>query len=478
MSLPSAPPHATAPRMPSAVRAYEPDLLLSGGRVLSGVCLCVQDGKVASIGPAPEGAERIPLRRAAILPGLVSGHSHAFQRAIRGRTEWRAHDRDDFWSWREAMYAAAERLGPDDLEAVSRMCFLEMARSGITCVGEFHYLHRDERGLPYSNPNELDLRVLRAARDVGLRVVLLRVAYARSGYRIAHNPRQRRFIEGSPDEYLKNLDALHAAVKSDPLATVGAAPHSVRACPADWIEPIAREAARRGFPLHLHVSEQPVEVAQSREEHGLTPPRALQKLGALHENMTAVHAVHLDDDDVKALGDARATVCACPTTERNLGDGIVRADALLAAGARLCLGTDSEAQLDLLEDARQLELNLRLQKLERAVLDPRQGEVGGLGARLYGIASEGGMRSLGLPGGGLRAGEPADFLVVDLDDPSIAGAAEDDLASVATFALSRGAIREVHVAGRCIVHEGRTGLEGPVVTNFRAAMARLWGGSR
>jgi formimidoylglutamate deiminase len=455
------------------VLAFEPELLLSGGRALRGASLCVDGGKVVSVGAAPAGAERVPLRRAAILPGLVTAHSHAFQRAIRGRTEWRAHEVDDFWTWREAMYAAAERLSPDDLEAVSRMCFAEMALSGITCVGEFHYLHRDERGRPYSNPNELDLRVLRAARDVGLRVVVLRVAYARSGYRIADNPRQRRFIEGSVDEYLKNLAALADSIGSDPLASVGAAPHSVRACPGEWISAIAAEARRRGWPLHLHVSEQPAEVAQSRAEHGASPPLVLQKLGALDERTTAVHAVHLDDADVAALGAARATVCACPTTERNLGDGIVRADALLAAGARIAFGTDSEAQLNVLEDARQLEYHLRLSKWQRALLDPREGRVDGLGARLYSFASEGGMRSLGLPGGGLRAGEPADFIVVDLDDPSIAGCGDDDLAAAAVFALERTGIRETWVAGRRVVFDRET-----IVRDFRGAMARLWGGAR
>ena len=455
------------------MRAYQPELLLSGGRALAGAALCVEGGVVASVGPVPEGAEVIPLRRAAILPGLVTAHSHAFQRAIRGRTEWRAHQRDDFWTWREAMYAAAERLTPDDLEAVSRMCFYEMARSGITCVGEFHYLHRDLRGGAYADPNELDLRVLRAARGVGLRVVLLRVCYARAGFNIPENPRQRRFIEGSPEEYLRALDALDSIVRGDALASVGAAPHSVRACPASFIEPIAKEASRRGWPLHLHVSEQPAEVAQSRAEYGCSPPLLLQKLGALHERTTAVHAVHLDDADVRALGEAKATVCACPTTERNLGDGIVRADALLAAGARLALGTDSEAQLNLLEDARQLEYHLRLSKLERAVLDPGGGEVGGLAARLYAIASEGGMRSLGLPGGALRPGEPADFIVADLDDPSLAGCAEDDLAAAAVFALERTALRGTYVAGERIEADGEL-----IVREFRAAMARLWGGAR
>ncbi len=448
--------------------AYQPELLLSGGRAHSGVALTVRGGLVESIGALPDGAEAVPLRRCAILPGLVSAHSHAFQRAIRARTEWRQHARDDFWTWREAMYAAAERLSPDDLYAVSRMCFLEMARSGITCVGEFHYLHRDEQGRRYGDPNELDLRVLQAARDVGLRIVLLRVAYARAGFQLPDNPRQRRFIEGSDGEYLDALDALERAVKGDALASVGAAPHSVRACPAGWIRAISDEAHRRGWPLHLHVSEQPGEVEQCKREHGKSPPLLLRELGALDERMTAVHAVQLDADDIRAIGDARATVCACPTTERNLGDGIVRADQLLAAGARMALGTDSEAQLDVFEDARQLEYHLRLSSLERAVLDPREGEVAGLGARLYSIASEGGMRSLGLPGGALRVGEPADFLVVDLDDPSLAGCAADDLAAAAIFSLERTAIRETYVAGRRLALDA-----GPVVRDFRAAMARL-----
>jgi formimidoylglutamate deiminase len=459
--------------MAEPLRAFVPNLLLSGGRALPGAALCVQGGAVQSVGPIPEGAEVVRLPRAALLPGLVSAHSHAFQRAIRARTEWRAHEVDDFWTWREAMYAAAERLGPDDLEAVSRLCFLEMARSGITCVGEFHYLHRDEAGRPYADPNELDLRVLRAAREVGLRVVLLRVAYARSGYGIAHNPRQRRFIEGSPEEYLRALDALARATQGDALASVGAAPHSVRACPAEWIREIAQHAAGQGWPLHLHVAEQRAEVAQCRAEHGLTPPLLLEKLGALHARTTAVHAVHLDDEDVRALASARATVCACPTTERNLGDGILRADALLAAGAHLALGTDSEAQLALLEDARQLEYHLRLQREQRAVLDAHGGDPAGLGARLYRIASEGGMRSLGLPGGALRPGEPADFFVADLDDLSLAGCGADDLAAAAVFALERTAIRATYVAGRRIEID-----EARVVRDFRAAMARLWGGTR
>ena len=446
--------------------AFLPDLLLSGGRVLEGAALVVKGGAVEAVGAPPAGAEVVRLGGRAIAPGLVSAHSHAFQRAIRGRTEHRTQGRDDFWSWREAMYAAAGRLSPDDLYAVSRFCFAEMAVSGITAVGEFHYLHRDLEGRPYADPNELDLAVARAAREVGLRLVLLRVAYARAGFGVPENPRQRRFIEGSADEYLRNLDALAGALAGDPLASVGAAPHSVRACPAGWIEAIAREAARRGWPLHLHVSEQPGEVAQCRSEHGLSPPLLLEKLGALTGRTTAVHAVHLDSADIAALGAARATVCACPTTERNLGDGVVRADRLLAAGCSLSLGTDSNVQLALLEDARELEYHLRLVELRRSVLDTG----GGLGAPLYGIASEGGMRSLGLPGGALRPGEPADFLVADLDDPSIASASAQDFAALAVFSMERTAIRAVYVAGQPLAPD----LVPAALPGFRAALRRLW----
>jgi formimidoylglutamate deiminase len=339
-----------------------------------------------------------------------------------------------------------------------------MARAGITAVGEFHYLHRDPSGNPYADPNELDLAVARAAQEAGLRVVLLRVAYARSGFRTPENPRQRRFIEGSAGEYLRNLEALSRHV------TVGAAPHSVRACPAEWIREIAHEAFRRGWPLHLHLAEQRAEVEQCQAEHGTTPALLLEKLGVLRDTTTAVHAVHLTAQDIAALGRAGATVCACPTTERNLGDGVVRADLLLAAGARLCIGSDSEVQLSPLEDARQLEYHLRLVQEQRAILDFEQAGVGGLGAKLYGIGSEGGMRSLGLPGGALRPGDPADFIAVDLDDPSIAGANAEDLMSNVVFAMERTAIRETWVRGEPLPLD----FEGALPA-FRDAMRRLWG---
>lgn len=447
-----------------AAISYRPDFLFSGGRVLLGASLSVRDGLVQAAEEPGATVVRLPGR--ALLPGMVAAHSHAFQRAIRGRTEYRVpeHSRDDFWTWREAMYAAAERLGPDDLYQVSRFCFLEMARAGITAVGEFHYLHRGRDGKPYADPNELDLAVAHAAEEAGLRVRLLRVAYARSGFRLSENPRQRRFIESSSDEYLRNLHSLAEEVP------VGAAPHSIRACPAEWIRDIAAEAKRQGWVLHLHVSEQPGEVEQCKAEHGTTPVLVLERLGAVHDRMTAVHGVHLTPEEIALLGRARSTVCACPTTERNLGDGIVRAGALLAAGAHICFGSDSEVQLSPLEDARQLEYHLRLVELQRAVLDADPRGPGGLGARLYQLASASGMRSLGFEGGSLLPGEPADFVEVNLDDPSIAGSSAEDLMANVVFSLERTALLATYVAGRRLELDFEGALPG-----FKAAMRRLWG---
>jgi formimidoylglutamate deiminase len=466
-----------------------PDLLLAGGRVYAGAALVVAGGAVVRVGEPGPDAERVPLPGRAILPGLVSAHSHAFQRAIRGRTQVRHPGRSDFWSWRHAMYRAAEALDPGDVHAVARMAFHEMARSGITAVGEFHYLWRDPAGRRYGDPELLAREVVRAAREVGLRIALLRVAYARGGAGQAASAEQRRFVDGSPEEVAESAARLAASTRADPLVTVGLAPHSVRACPAGWIGSLAGEARRQGWPLHVHVSEQPAEVEQCRAEHGVTPVELLDRLGALGPGTTAVHAIHLTGGDVAALGRTRTMVCACPTTERDLGDGVVPADLLLDAGAGLSLGTDSNVQVDLLEDARALEGNLRLVRRERGVLAPREESavqadgatgVDGLGRRLLGFATAGGMRALGLPGGTLAPGDPADFVAVALDDPSLAGASRDDLVPVVVFSAARTAVREVFVAGQPIVQgggdvAGRPGGE-EIVRDFERTMRKLWGG--
>ncbi|WP_426757091.1 formimidoylglutamate deiminase [Myxococcus sp. Y35] len=461
----------------SDITVYQPDLLYSGGRFLEGRVLAVDaDGRILEPALVPAGARTVALPGRALLPGLVNGHSHAFQRLIRGRTEYVASGReaDDFWSWREAMYRAAESLSPEDLYVASRQAFVEMALAGITTVGEFHYVHHQPDGTPYADRNTLAHAVIRAARDVGLRICLLRVGYARAGFRVAENPRQRRFIDPDADTFLASVEALARDVRGDAAVSVGLAPHSVRAVSREWLSTLASSTVRR-LPIHMHVAEQPKEIEACLAEHGRRPVELLADLGLLGPGFTAVHGVHLTDEEVALLGESSTTVCACPSTERNLGDGIVPADALVKAGARISLGSDSQATVDLLDEARQLEGHLRLARLRRAVLDPGGGAMGSLAGRLLGMATVDGARSLGLAGGALESAAPADFFTVDLNHPSLVGARPESLLSAIVFGAEKSAVREVVVGGREVVREGRHALAEESGRAFQALSYALYG---
>jgi formimidoylglutamate deiminase len=435
-------------------QAWLPDYIYTDGKFRSGIALvCDSGGNIHGLVDAAQVPDATRLSGRAMLPGLVNAHSHAFQRIIRGRSEYRSRNTtDSFWTWREHMYAAATKLTPEEIYTVSRMAFLEMAMTGITAVGEFHYLHRSPDGSRYSNPNLLAHEVIRAAHDVGIRIALLRVAYARAGFNVEPNPRQVRFIEDSPDEYLNHLDHLVATIDTkDGMAWAGIAPHSVRAVPLDYLKRIVALANERQLPIHMHVAEQPAEVAACIQEYGRSPVALLETEGLLSETFTAVHAIHVTPKAVAALAKSGAGVCACPTTERNLGDGVVPADLYFKSHVPVSLGTDSQIQIDLLEDARELEYHLRLQKVERNVLAP-ENETGSsaLAVKLFECATLNGAKAIGFSGGKLEVGAPADFFTVDLDDISIAGASPDDLLANIVFSLSRTAIREVVVNGRQI----------------------------
>ena len=486
--------------------AFVPDLIYVEGQFKSGSALiCNPAGQITKVVPADQltGQKRVRLANRAVLPGMINAHSHAFQRVLRGRTEYRTADKDSFWTWREMMYSAASRLTPEDIYDASRMAFLEMALGGITAVGEFHYLHHALDGKHYDDPNLLAKEVIRAAGDVGLRIALLRVAYVRSGFQTGPNPRQARFIERDPETYLKHLDALAGDLNqgtsptvregssksgtdgalphgraTDPSAWVGVAPHSVRAVPLDYLKQVIAYANDRDLKIHMHVAEQPAEVSASVEEYGRTPIALLESEGLLSDRFTAVHAIHVTPKAISSFAKTGAIVCACPTTERNLGDGVVPADEYLRNDVAICLGTDSHTQIDLLEDARELEYHLRLQKLERAVLD-RQSQASSLksqdlAALLFDCAATNGARSIGAPGGALEVGKPADFFTIDLNDAAIAGASQDDLLASIVFSASRTAIREVVVGGKPIVSEGQHLIQEEVVERFTDLQRRLW----
>lgn len=454
-----------------------PELFYDGATFKTGIeVVSDESGTIVSLDPVRQNNNPTRLNGRALLPGLVNAHSHAFQRVIRGRTEYRTtNDKDSFWTWREMMYSAAARLTPEDVYDAARMAFLEMALNGITAVGEFHYLHRAPDGCAYDDPNLMAKEVVRAANDVGLRIALLRVAYARSGYEIATNPQQRRFIEDDPQTYLKNVQQLEGDFRGNKMAWVGVAPHSVRAVPLPYLKEVISYANERGLSVHMHVAEQPAEVSACIQEYGRSPVALLATEGLLSERFTCVHAIHVTPKAIAMLAEARGLVCACPTTERNLGDGIVPVDGFFKQGVRVALGSDSHVEINLLEDARELEYNLRLQKMGRAMLaladDTGQSA---LAARLFNCATLSGAASIGAAGGTLEPGRPADFFTVDFDDPSIAGAASDDLLSSIVFSLSRAAIKDVVVAGQRIVEDGRHAQQEDIVRKFKLLQKKLW----
>jgi formimidoylglutamate deiminase len=377
------------------------------------------------------------------------------------------------------MYDAATRLTPDQVYQTAKAAFLEMLLSGITTVGEFHYLHHQADGRRYPDPNLIGKLVMQAAREVGLRIVLLRAAYLRAGYGKAPNPGQTRFITGDAATFISDTEDLASWVKKSFArgeAEVGVAPHSVRAVTHDYLREIADYARRQELRIHMHVSEQPGENEACIQEYGVSPVTWLERLGLLDPRFTAVHAIHISEAEAGFLAESGSAICACPTSERNLADGAIRADWLLARGATLCLGSDSQIQIDLLEDARLLEYHLRMQRLERVVLDSPAPERERLSRMLYETASKSGAKSLGQNVGELAVGKPADFIGIDLDDLSVAGASPETLVANVVFSLERTALKDVYLAGRCVVADGHHPLQESITAEFREVQARFWRG--
>jgi formimidoylglutamate deiminase len=380
-----------------------PDLVLVGGKLELDRAVEVEGERILAVRPLTEADRQDPaveiLRGRALLPGFVNAHSHAFQRGLRGYVQ-HADGPDSFWSWRERMYALATSLTPDSLYEVSALAFREMLRAGFTTVGEFHYLQHQPDGTPYADPDTLAWAVVEAARDAGLRIVLLRVAYARAGYGLDANPRQARFLDRDPGAVLAAVARLSAGG-----VPTGLAPHSTRACPAAWLR------AFRDFAgiVHAHVDEQPAEIEASLAEHGTRPLHVFADAGLLHDRFTAVHLTHPAPSELDALHDSGARVCACPSTELDLGDGFLPAEQVRAPTA---LGTDSHALVDPFFEMRAVEWHARARLGRRNVL-PHQG-ADGLAAALLDMATLHGARSLGLDSGEIAAGKLADLVALDV----------------------------------------------------------------
>ncbi len=463
-----------------AKRIYQPDLVLTERGFAAGHAVVVgEDGRIEAVlahddavlvqGKA-RGGEATRLGGKALLPGFANAHSHTFQRLIRGRVETRGASGDDFWTWREAMYRAANSVDADDVYHVARMTFMEMVMAGTTTVGEFHYVHRERDGRAYADQNLLSRKILAAAQSVGLRIALLRTAYFRAGYELPAHEGQKRFYE-SPAEYLENTAALADEFKNEK-AWVGVAPHSIRAVPLKQMDEIMVWACERGLVVHMHAAEQVAELAACKREYGATPIQLLEQRGLLSDKTTLVHAIHITDEEMDALAAADTVICSCPTTERNLGDGIIDAAKAAQRGIRFAFGSDSETLIDPLEDAREIEYHLRLQIQKRVVMD----EIGGknLPQRLFQYATEGGAQALGFDSGVIAVGRPADFFTVDLNDPSVAGNSADDLLASIVFGMSRTAIRDVFVGGEPVLLDGRHTLQDEIVSEYQSVYKRVW----
>lgn len=422
--------------------SYWCEQALVGGAFERRVRLTIDVGRFRSIEIGVDAAPTDRRLAGATIPGLANAHSHAFHRALRSRTQ---RDGGTFWSWRDLMYGAADRLDPDNYRALARATFAEMALAGVTCVGEFHYVHHRPDGTPYAAPNAMGSALLAAAAEVGIRITLLDTLYLhggleRDGY-LEPSPSQRRFDDGSAVAWIDRVELLS---ETDGVR-IGAAIHSVRAVDPPAIAAVCSWASERHRPLHAHVSEQTAENDQCRARHGGTPTGLLVDAGALDTNFTAVHATHLTDDDVGLL--ATASVCMCPTTERDLGDGIGPTTELVDAHATLTLGSDSHAVIDLFEEARAVELDERLRSMRRGAHQA---------ADLLAAATVNGHRCLGWDDAGtIAVGARADLVTVALDSPRTAGAGHRSVAEAVVFAASAADVTNVIVDGRDVVVDGR-----------------------
>jgi formiminoglutamate deiminase len=430
-------------------RRWLADLAWLPGQGLSRDVLIEADGdRFTSVAPASTSPD-VERLRGLTLPGFANAHSHAFHRALRGATQA---DRGTFWTWRERMYQVAARLDPDSYLSLARAVYAEMALAGVSCVGEFHYLHHQPDGRPYADPNAMGRALIQAAAEAGLRITLLDTCYLaggldRTGVLPLAGP-QARFGDGDGAGWAVRAEALgpdgHGLLA--PHARAGAAIHSVRAVPPEHMHPVTAWASRHGAPLHAHMSEQRAENEACRAVYGVSPAQLLYDEDVLNPRATVVHATHVSATDLKLLGGSQVYACLCPTTERDLGDGLAPARPLAAAGCALTLGSDSHAVIDILEEARGVEYAERLARRSRGHFTAEA---------LLRAATSAGHASLGWPDAGeIVPGARADLVTVSLDSVRTAGAADAAALETAVFAATAADIRTVVISGRDVVRDG------------------------
>jgi formimidoylglutamate deiminase len=450
---------------------YQIGSVLTGGGWLHDALVSVSEqGFITAIDAArPGGGEhgnvRVP---GVVVPGMPNAHSHAFQRAMAGDTEYRLGAHESFWTWREAMYALANSVEPADLELIATQLFIEMLKVGYTSVAEFHYLHRPTNGGTYGDGNALWQALDAAAAAAGIALTLLPTLYLSSDFGARPLlPEQQRF-RLSVAEFLDAIAQRRSALESRPAASLytGAALHSLRAVPLESLrEAVAglRAIAADGV-IHIHIAEQLREVRACQQATGRRPIELLLDTGLVDAHWCLVHATHASAAEIRAVTASGASICVCPSTEGNLGDGFFDAARVLRAGAGLCIGSDSQATVSAAEELRWLEYQQRLKRRRRAVLATRREPH--VGARLWRETARTGARALGQPVGSIEVGRRADWLVLDSDHPALAGAQQDRVLDRLVFGAAAAAIRDVMVAGRWVVRDRRHAAEEQVGRRF------------
>lgn len=425
---------------PGGRTAYLLERAWVDGAVRDDVRVEVAGGRFVSVTPGGRGGERVS---GLSLPGQADAHSHAFHRALRGRTQ---RGQGTFWTWREQMYAVAERLDPDSYRRLATAVYREMLAAGCTSVGEFHYLHHRPDGTPYDDPHAMGTALQQAADDAGIRLTLLDTCYLSSGFGAPPEGVQVRYSDGTAARWAERAGPGPAAI------------HSVRAVPRDQLG-VFRSVVERGDPLHVHLSEQPAENDACLAAHGVTPTRLLHDAGLLGPTTTVVHATHLTDDDVALLGESRTNVCVTPTTERDLADGIGPARRLHDAGCRLSVGSDSHAVVDPWEELRALEVDERLATRRRGHWTA---------AELIDVGSA--HHVLGLDDvGAVAVGQRADLVTLDTRSVRTAGTGADE--HTAVFAATAADVVRTMVDGAVVYTRGD---DEEVGRELDRAIGALW----
>jgi formimidoylglutamate deiminase len=444
------------------------DALLPRGWAKRVVIDVDESGVIRSVtsGVEDAGAQRLA---GPVVPAMPNLHSHAFQRAIAGRTGRPSANRDDsFWSWRDAMYASLERLDPDAFEAVAAQAYVEMVKSGYGSVAEFHYVHHDSAGKPYADRAELAMRIVAAAATAGIALTLLPVFYAHAGFGgLPPTTAQRRFVHDI-DSFAALVDTLRA--RASDRFVLGVAPHSLRAVTPDELDAVVR-LLPADAPVHVHAAEQTREVDECRAATGMRPVQWLLAHAHVDGRWCVVHATHMIEQEIDGLAASGAVAGLAPTTEADLGDGTFPAPPYLAAGGRLGVGSDSNTVICPFAELRMLEWSQRLDARRRNVLAGDDGLA--VGASLWLRAAGGGAQAAGQRVGAIAPGCRADFVVLNEDAPALAAQQVDDVLDAAIFGPARHPVRDVMIAGHYVVREGRHAYEEMIFERYRKTLTRL-----